>query len=84
MIKQNLKDVIPDWDQLVLSAHSAGGHIVSQRLNTTCSDNPKALILLDPVDGVDPFGLIQDYIVPDPPKTLPFHIPTLILASKKS
>ena len=39
---------------------------------------------MDPVDGYDPFGFIKDNIVPDPPATLPFLMPTLILATYMS
>ena len=78
------KGVIADWDKFTLLSHSASGHVYAQRLNDTCSDNAKLLILLDPVDGFDPFGIIHDNIVPDPPAKLPFIMPTLIIATHMS
>ena len=78
------KGVTVDWDRFVLLSHSASGHVYAQRLSDTCSDAAKVLILLDPVDGFDPFGIIHDNIVPDPPATLPFIMPTLIIATHKS
>ncbi len=38
------------------------------------------LILLDPVDGFDPFGIVKDYIT-NPPIQLPFITPTLIIST---
>jgi hypothetical protein len=35
---------------------------------------------LDPVDGYDPFGFIKIFIT-NPPKQLPFKIPTLIITN---
>lgn len=65
-------------------SHSASGHVYCSRLVETCADNPKLLILLDPVDGYDPFGIIHDNVVPDPPATLSFRMPTLIIATHLS
>ncbi len=62
-------------------SHSASGHVYCQRLESTCADQPKALILMDPVDGFDPWGIIHRNIVPEPPATLSFIMPSLIIAS---
>jgi pimeloyl-ACP methyl ester carboxylesterase len=64
---------------MVLMGHSAGGHIVTQYLNNTCRF-VKGLILLDAVDGMDPFGIIKIYIT-HPPQMLPFVTPSLVIAT---
>lgn len=48
-------------NQLVLMGHSAAAHPTTQYLNGTCG-TVKLQILLDPVDGVDPFGIVKEYI----------------------
>lgn len=60
---------------VTLMSHSSSGHLVSLYLNRTCG-LVKKLILLDPVDGSDPFGLDKSFVV-HPPQKLPFQIPTL-------
>jgi len=60
--------------------HSAAGHITTEYLNNTCG-NVKLHILLDPVDGVDPFGIKKDYII-TPGKMLPYATPVLVLATE--
>jgi hypothetical protein len=37
-------------------------------------------IMLDPVDGYDPFGFLKLFIT-NPPKQLPFYVPTLIVST---
>ena len=69
--------VYPSLENTSLMAHSASGHTVVSYLNQTCG-KLKALILLDPVDGYDPFGFFQIYIT-NPPEQLPFAIPTLVI-----
>jgi|LauGreDrversion4_2_1035121.scaffolds.fasta_scaffold2652303_2 hypothetical protein len=36
--------------------------------------------MIDPVDGMDPFGIIKNFIT-HPPNPLPFVTPTLIIAT---
>ena len=36
---------------------------------------------MDPVDGFDPFGIVKNTFITNPPKQLPFYTPTLIIAS---
>ena len=67
-------------NQLILMGHSAAGHSVTQYLNETCG-NAKMLVFFSPVDGVDPFGFVKDYII-TPGKKLPFAIPSLILGTE--
>jgi len=44
------------FDKLVLMGHSAGSHAMTQHLTYSCG-NAKMLILFNPVDGTDPFGI---------------------------
>lgn len=60
-------------------SHSSSGHIVSMYLVRTCG-LARSLVLLDPVDGYDPFGIVKDFVT-HPPNKLPFQIPTLIVAT---
>ncbi len=67
---------------ITLMTHSAGGHVACIYLNNTCG-LIKKLVLLDPVDGADPFGIDKSFII-HPPNKLPFQIPTLVLVSELS
>lgn len=73
--------VIPNVETrgVTLLTHSSSGHSVVSYLNKTCG-MITSLILLDPVDGYDPFNFIKIYIT-NPPKQLPFTIPTLIISN---
>jgi hypothetical protein len=59
-----------------LMSHSASGHPIVSYLNKTCGLVTNA-ILLDPVDGYDPFGLVKIFIT-HPPTKLPFETPILL------
>ena len=61
-------------------SHSAAGHATTQYLNETCG-NIKLQILLDPVDGQDPYGIKKDFII-TPGKMLPYAIPVLVIATE--
>lgn len=73
--------VFPDLNTtgVTLLSHSAAGHTVVSYLVKQCGP-VDSLILLDPVDGYDPFGLVKDFIT-HPPTMLNFAIPTLILST---
>lgn len=73
------KDVIPDIENIYLMSHSAGAHATTLYLNKTCG-NIKGMLYLDPVDGIDPFGIIKIFVT-DPPNLLPFTIPSIIFAT---
>jgi len=60
--------------------HSAAGHSTTEYLVGTCG-SVKLHILLDPVDGVDPFGVKKDYII-TPGKLLPYATPVLVIAAE--
>merc|ERR1719323_1906708 len=58
--------------------HSAGNHVVGQALVWDCSV-AKAWVMIDPVDGVDPYRIISSEDLITPGKKLNFTIPALIL-----
>ena len=57
----SVHSVIPDTNRLGFLSHSAGAHPLGQYLNGTCG-SLKLAIMMNPVDGLDPFGIIQDFI----------------------
>ncbi|CAF1017509.1 unnamed protein product [Brachionus calyciflorus] len=69
--------IYPILNGVSLMGHSASGHAIVSYLNETCGKIDK-LVLIDPVDGYDPFGFFKIYIT-NPPVQLPFLTPTLII-----
>lgn len=64
---------------VTIMGHSASGHPVTSYLVNSCN-LIKSLVLLDPVDGYDPFGFIKSYVT-NPPNQLAFVTPTLVIAN---
>ena len=58
-----------------MSGHSAGAHIPVAELQQNCR-NFKGLMLLNPVDGADPFGILPITVI-TPGEPVNFTIPTL-------
>jgi hypothetical protein len=56
-----VKGVIPNMERLGFMSHSSAAHSLGQYLNTTCG-SLKLIIMMNPVDGIDPFGKIQDFV----------------------
>lgn len=73
-------DLIMDFNTLYLGAQSSGSHVAVEYLKQSqdCS-SVKAMFLMSPVDGVDPYGLINDYCI-HPPTLLNFQTPTMVIA----
>jgi hypothetical protein len=70
---------VPDVaNRAAVMGQSAGNHVVGQALVDGCSI-AKALIMIDPVDGLDPFGIVQSENLITPGQKLPFNIPALHL-----
>merc|ERR1711865_710219 len=68
---------VPDFqNQLAVGGHSAGNHIALQGLVYGCG-TAKGLLMIDPVDGVDPYGFEKIYVIPTPPTRLNVTIPAL-------
>merc|ERR1739848_875188 len=68
-----------DFDKLVLSGHSAGNHVTCSLLTDSCGNNKaKGVVMMDPVDGYDPIGIIKNYCT-TPGEKLSFDVPALLL-----
>eukprot|EP01123_Difflugia_compressa_P004036 TRINITY_DN15377_c0_g1_i1.p1 TRINITY_DN15377_c0_g1~~TRINITY_DN15377_c0_g1_i1.p1 ORF type:complete len:338 (+),score=49.20 TRINITY_DN15377_c0_g1_i1:27-1016(+) len=84
-LKANLSSYLPQGvigdvdNNLVMMGHSAGCKIVVKTLEMNCG-LCKASILLNPVDGLDPWGWINDYVT-HPPNLVNYTVPTLILGA---
>jgi len=66
-----------NFDQLALSGHSAGNHVVCSYLQSECG-MAKAAVLMDPVDGYDPFGMLKNYCI-TPGQKVRFNTPALLM-----
>lgn len=68
-----------DFDKLVLSGHSAGNHVTCSLLTDSCGNNKaQGVVMMDPVDGYDPIGIIKNYCT-TPGEKLSFDVPALLL-----
>jgi len=67
-----------DLTKAAVMAQSAGNHVVGQGLADGCS-LAKGFIMIDPVDGVDPYGIIKKEDLITPGQKLNFTIPALQL-----
>merc|ERR1712187_597615 len=68
----------PDLDKVAVMGQSAGNHVVGQGLTDGCS-LAKAQIMIDPVDGFDPFGIVHAEDLITPGQKLKYTTPTLLL-----
>merc|ERR1712187_402985 len=68
----------PDLDKVAVMGQSAGNHVVGQGLTDGCS-LAKAQIMIDPVDGFDPFGMVHSEDLITPGEKLKYTTPTLLL-----
>merc|ERR1719348_49258 len=66
-----------DTENSYLWGHSAGAHVFVEFMKHHCS-SVKGSILFSPVDGFDPFGLVDMYAV-TPGEYLNYDTPTLVL-----
>lgn len=64
---------------VAVAAHSGGAHVVVQALEDSCGD-VTALLLLDPVDGYDPWGMIPGTAI-TPGRSLDFSTPMLTIGT---
>jgi len=68
----------PDLSRVAVMGQSAGNHVVGQGLTDGCSI-AKAQVMIDPVDGFDPFGMVHSEDLITPGEKLSYSIPTLLL-----
>ncbi|XP_042876466.1 chlorophyllase-1-like [Penaeus japonicus] len=81
MVEQGVsEEVVVDFETLFGAGHSAGAHVLVALLKAEGCGDFKAMVLLDPVDGADPMGIIQEYCI-TPGELLNFGLPTLHLAA---
>jgi len=71
-------DATADLSQVAVMGQSAGNHVVGQGLTDGCSI-AKAQVLIDPVDGFDPFGMVHSEDLITPGEKLTYSIPSLLL-----
>ena len=68
-----------DYSTAFIIGHSSGNHVVIEYMKLGCH-NIKGMVLVSPVDGVDPFGLLDDFCI-TPGEMLPFDVPTLVISA---
>jgi len=66
-----------DFSRMVMMGHSAGNHINVNYIKRKGCRNFVSQILLSPVDGTDPFGLIRDEMCIEDGVLLHYNMPTL-------
>lgn len=71
------ENLVMDFENEYFIGHSSGSHVVVNYLIEKCG-NFKGLVLMSPVDGVDPFGITNEFCI-TPGELVNFDIPTLIL-----
>lgn len=69
---------VADLDKVAVMGQSAGNHVIGQGLTDGCSV-AKAMVMIDPVDGFDPFGIVKKENLITPGEKLKFTIPSLLL-----
>ncbi|XP_043238699.1 chlorophyllase-2-like [Amphibalanus amphitrite] len=73
---------VPDFERTTLLAHSAGSHVAVSYLEGFCEQETsvKSLILMSPVDGFDPFGIVDEFCIV-PGQRVNFTLPALVLTA---
>jgi len=66
-----------DNDDVFLMGHSSGSHVIVEYLKHHCN-KVKGQILFSPVDGLDPFGLVELFAI-TPGEYLNYEVPTLVI-----
>ena len=58
---KQVREVHANLERLAFLTHSSAAHSLGQYMNSTCGPI-KLIIMMNPVDGIDPFGIVQDFI----------------------
>ena len=66
-----------DNDDVFLMGHSSGAHVIVEYFKHHCN-KAKGQILFSPVDGFDPFGLVDLFAI-TPGEYLNYEVPTLVI-----
>lgn len=66
----------------IFGAHSAGNHLSVRRMVNWGCQKFASMVMIDPVDGEDPDGIIKEYVI-HPPAPVNFTIPALHIMTGK-
>ena len=66
----------PKEDQFILGGHSAGNHAFVRRLVSNGCGAVGGAVMVDPVDGFDPYGMVDEFVI-HPPKPVEFATPAV-------
>jgi len=78
MVEANLYAVPDVVERSAIMGQSAGNHIAGEALNVGCSV-AKAFVMIDPVDGYDPYRFVKSQDLIKPGEKVKFKIPALML-----
>ena len=79
LLTANLDEgVVFDFENTFLMGHSSGAHVTCEYLSSGCN-NVKGNIMLSPVDGIDPLGIIRNFCT-SRLFDVKFDTPSLIIA----
>lgn len=77
LARQQVKPLAgPRTDTVLLGAHSIGNHVTVRRLTSFGCSGVGGVVLVDPVDGADPYGIIKEEVI-HPPALVDFVTPAL-------
>ena len=68
--------VLPASSPILAGGHSAGNHLMVRRLVSFGCGHIGGVVMLDPVDGEDPFGFVKQFVI-HPPAKVNFVVPAL-------
>eukprot|EP00947_MAST-08B_sp_MAST-8B-sp1_P004769 g4769.t1 len=63
-------------DVILAGGHSAGNHLMVRRLTSFGCGAIGGVVMVDPVDGEDPYGFVKQYVI-HPPALVNFDVPAL-------
>lgn len=66
----------------IFAGHSAGNHLTVRRMVNWGCQKFSSMVMIDPVDGEDPEGIIKEYVI-HPPAPVNFTIPALHVMTGK-
>lgn len=69
---------VPDFNRCAVMGQSSGNHIAGQAITDGCS-SAKAFVMIDPVDGLDPFRVVKTEDLIKPGDKVKFDIPALLI-----
>jgi len=78
LMAQQKVSATPDLARTAVMGQSAGNHVIGEALVMNCSI-VKAFVMIDPVDGADPYGIDKSQNLITPGMMLNFSTPALLL-----